>query len=106
MMLNGLASICRSHLEIRHVPWEGEKTAIRYLMAHDPDFLASFRACLAEQDRVRKVARFESLVERALAPAGTLWRPGITGVHLADTTEQPARVDDALAYWASLLGAR
>ena len=103
MMLNGLSSICRSYLLARHRPWAGEKAAIRHLMAHDPAFLANFRACLGETDRAKRMTLFESLVKEALAPIGPLWQPGSTSVYLAEENEQPARVDEALTYWDSLL---
>ena len=104
MLLNGQAAICKCYFQARHLTWQGEKKAIHHLMAADPEFLAQFRACLAEPDRGWKITLFESLVEHALAPVGPLWQPGSTSVYLADAAQQPERVDEALAYWETLLG--
>ena len=76
----------RCNPRLPHLPWAGEKAAIRHLMAADPEFLGHIRACLAEQDRAWKVAFIESPVARALAPAGPLWQAG-AGVYVPGTYE-------------------
>ena len=103
MLLNGLADICRSYYCVHELFWQGEKAALKYLQAHDPDYLALLQRCMAEPDRFQKVALFEQLVAKTLAPVGTLWHPGITAVYLRDTSKQPELVEEALLFWEGLL---
>jgi hypothetical protein len=103
MLLTGLSSLSRAYFQIRHLAWEGEKAALRYLQAHDPDFLMLLRACLAATMREHKLASFEKLVARAIAPAGHIWQPGTTAVYLKDSEQQSTQIQDALAWWERLL---
>jgi hypothetical protein len=103
MMLSGLSEVCRAYYTVRHLPWQGEKEAIRYLQDHDPGYLALFRECIAAVDRARRLNLYEQLVVHTLAPVGKPWTPGITAVYLRDTDQHPTHVDTALAFWESLL---
>lgn len=106
MLLTGLSGLCRAYYCVRHLPWQGEKAAIRYLQDHDPGFLAGLRDCIAWTDRKQKLRTYEQLVEDALAPAGGLWAPTITAVYLRDAEQHAEDVGTALSFWESLLSSR
>ncbi len=103
LLLSCLADLCRSYYIARGLLWQGEKAALRYLQHHDPDFLNSFRTCLAETDRRHKIAHYAQLLTTALAPIGALWMPGDTATYLRDPSAQPGKVDEALTFWEGLL---
>ena len=108
-LLYGLSDLMVGYFTVRRVPWRGEKAAIRYWREHDVDFLDRFRACLAERDRASKVACYEELAHRALAPMGGPWLAGTTTVAPGGgygTGEAPpaGTVEDALGFWRELIG--
>jgi hypothetical protein len=103
MMLSCLGDACRSYFCIRHLPWQGEKAAIRHLQSHDPEYLALLRDCIAATDRTHKLSLYEALTVRTISPSGTLWTTGTTAVYLADPNQHATHVDQALAFWVSLL---
>ena len=102
MLSAGLSEACRAYCQLRAIPWQGEKAALRHLQANDPAYLALLRACLAETNRPRRVQLYEQLVTAALAPAGEPWQPGITAIALDEPTYTAANVDAALEFWESL----
>lgn len=75
-LLYSLAEVMFAYFRVRGLPWRGEKEAIKYWSTDDPAFLADFRAYFAETDREQKVARYEALARRVLAPVGELWARG------------------------------
>ena len=97
------------YFTVRRLPWRQEKPAIRYLVAHDPDWLDRFRQCLAEPDRRRKIQQYEELARLTLAPVGELWAPGTTAVDpgpaygAGPEETPPGAVEDALAFWQGLI---
>lgn len=99
-LLFGLDQTLNWYFAIRMLPWHGQKEAVKYLMAHDPDFLDLLRKCLAETDRSKKVALYEQLVAKAVAPLGGRWPDGFTGVQVPQGTS----VEEGLAVWARLVG--
>jgi len=110
-LLYGLYDVVRAYFTVRDLPWRSEKDAIKYWMAHDPAYLAAFRVCLAETDRTRKVAGYEELAQRTLAPIGVLWERGTTIVGAGagwgagpDTLAVPIApaIAAAEAYWQAL----
>lgn len=102
MLCGSLHDICRTYYTARHLPWEGEKAAIRYLQQHDAAFLALLRECLAASDRARKLQLFEQLVAESLSPAGGLWAVGNTSVCLDGPEATERQVETALNFWESL----
>jgi hypothetical protein len=92
MALHGHMDVWYSYFTIRRIADTGEKDAIRYLQAHDPDFLSEYRQFIHETDRNVKFARYEKVAALALAPVGDLWP--------ADTTAM--NEDLMLARWTSL----
>ncbi len=110
-LLYGLNDVMQAYFTVRDLPWRGEKEAIVYWMAHDPAYLAAFRAYFAETDRGRKVARYEELARRTLAPVGILWARGTATVSAgtgwgagANTLDTPIElaIAAAHAYWQML----
>jgi hypothetical protein len=88
---------------LRGLPERGEKAQVRYLQAHDPEFLALFRQCLTEGDRDRRFALYQRLAGLTVAPAGGLWADDATSV-LPETggawqADAPAR---GLQFWEEL----
>jgi predicted nucleotidyltransferase len=102
MLSSGLNEACRAYCQLRGLPWQGEKAALRHLQAHDPAYLALLRATLAEPDRPRRVDLYEQLITATLAPVGETWQPGLTAVALDSPDHSPADVDAALEFWESL----
>lgn len=104
LMLAGvLSNLPRVYYRLRDLRWSGEKAAVRYLQAQDPDYLATLRACLAEKDRTRKVALYERLVSEMLAPVGPPWPGDATAVYLRGEAHKPENIDAILRFWSSLL---
>jgi predicted nucleotidyltransferase len=101
MLCGGLSDICRAYYQIRDLPWEGEKAALRYLQQHDAQYLARLRECLAASDRARKVELFEQIVADTLRPAGETWQPGCTAVCLDGPDQARVQVETALDFWQS-----
>lgn len=79
-LLYSLFEVVFHYFPVRHLPWRGEKTAVRYWQEHDPDYLALLNPYLAEGDRRRKAKLYEDLARRTLAPVGGLWDQGMTTV--------------------------
>lgn len=107
-LLFGLAEVMTAYFTVRGLPWQGEKEAILYWTAHDPAFLAQFRACLAEVDRGRKVAGYEQLARLTLAPVGELWARGTAMVGAgtgwgAGPDRLEGSIEDANAFWQALV---
>jgi hypothetical protein len=110
-LLYSLADVMTGYFTVRRMPWKGEKAAIRYWTDQDPEFLARFRACLAETDCRRKVERYKEVARLALAPLGAPWTFGTTAIALGPgygTGQQPSTESDpgeALAAWEALTAA-
>ncbi len=110
-LLYSVVEVKQAYFLLRRVPWRGEKFAIRYLTEHDPDFLDTFRRCLAEPARDKKVALYEELARKAVSSVGEIWERGRTvavpGPGFADPSLAPVvgTVESALAAWRDLLGA-
>lgn len=102
MLSGGLHDICRAYYQARHLAWEGEKAAMRYLQQHDSTYLALLRECLAASDRARKLQLFEQLVAESLSPVGGLWAVGNAAVCLDGPEVTQSQVETALNFWESL----
>jgi predicted nucleotidyltransferase len=76
--LYGPADLFFSYFSIRKLRWEGEKAAVRYLMANDPAYLVLFQKFIAEADRARKFQLYEKLAALTIAPVGALWDPDVS----------------------------
>jgi hypothetical protein len=107
-LLYSLSDVMVHYFTARRLPWRGEKAAIRHWAANDPDYLARFRACLAEPDRRRKAERYEELARLAFAPVGPLWEVGTTAVAVGagygtEAAAPAGDAADALAFWDALV---
>ena len=78
-LLYSLYDLVPAYFILRGLPWTGEKAAARHWQARDPEFMALLEAALTTADRRRKVALYEQLAARALAPAGAIWPSGGDG---------------------------
>lgn len=107
-LLYSLAEVMFAYFRVRGLPWRGEKEAIKYWSTDDPTFLADFRAYFAETDREQKVARYEALARRVLAPVGELWAKGTTLVGTgagwgAAPDVSKGSTADAHTFWRALV---
>lgn len=104
MMLTSCLSVTwRSYFDVRRIPWEGEKQAMRYWADHDREYLRTVRKCLETNDRNEKLAVYRELVERTLDPVGKVCKKGETAVILANSNSR-VDVQRTLQYWQSLFG--
>ena len=103
MLTSGISRLCRDYYRARGLVWEGEKAAVRFLQDHDPRYLNLLRCYLAESGRAEKVNFYRQLVEKTIAPIGPIWIRGQSAVYLRNMEEQPARVEEALAFWEELI---
>lgn len=102
--LYGTADLLFSYFDLRRIVWEGEKAAVRYLLAHDPDYLEQLREFIAERDLARKFALYEALAALTVAPVGAVWPEGVTVLALSGRPASPEAEDEALHLWDTLLG--
>ncbi len=106
-LLYSIFDLLTGYLRFRDIPWQGEKEAIRLLAAHDPEFLDTLHACLAEANRDRKVSLYEELAGRTVEPFARLWSGDATAVQLtADEPVTPETVERGLQFWEELIGER
>jgi predicted nucleotidyltransferase len=103
MSLYGVGNVLFSYFRIRKMLWEGDKAAVRYLMAHDPPYFALLQQFVRESDLHRKFAAYERIAAATLAPFGTVW----DGEPTVLWSDMPAAsweaVEQGLAFWDALL---
>jgi hypothetical protein len=102
MLTAGLPATWRSYFEIRALPWDGEKAAIRYWTQHDPEYYQIIQRCLEVGDRRERLAAYRLLVERTLQPAGKVLGLGETAVILSQPGAAPSDARTILEYWDTL----
>jgi predicted nucleotidyltransferase len=103
-LLSGVSDLWKAYFLIRQVPWQGDKEAIRYLMSHDPDYLALLQQCLAEASREGKVQLYAKVAELTLAPLGALWSYDATAIELrTEGDTQPEVLQAAFAWWEDVI---
>jgi hypothetical protein len=92
------------YFHLRGLPWQGSKAAMRWLAGHDPGYLSTFYAFLDASTRTEKLAIYEQLVERTVAPFGAVWPDQATAIQLADgSVVTPEQIERALAWWDAVL---
>ncbi len=103
MSLYGVSSVLYSYFRIRRLYWEGDKAAIRYLMAHDPSYFELLQQFLRESDPHRKFAVYERIAAATLAPISTLWvgEPTVLWNDMLPATWET--LEQGLAFWEALL---
>jgi predicted nucleotidyltransferase len=101
--LYGISTALFSYFRIRKLPWEGDKAAVRYLIAHDPEYFAMLQQCLREPDPHRKFAAYEQLAAATLTPIGDLWsgEPTVLWNDMVPATWEI--LEGGLAFWEELL---
>ncbi|HYF65561.1 MAG TPA: nucleotidyltransferase domain-containing protein [Herpetosiphonaceae bacterium] len=104
MSLYGVLNVLAGYFRIRRLRWEGDKAAVRYLMAADPGYLALVQEFVRESDPRRKFAAYERAAAATLAPIGDIWQ-GEPTVLWADFSP-PAwdTIEQGLEFWNRLLG--
>ncbi|NOZ29826.1 MAG: hypothetical protein GXP39_17500 [Chloroflexi bacterium] len=104
MALYGPLDLLFGYFAIRGLRWEGDKWAIRYLMAHDPEYLELLRVFIAEPDRGRKFRLYEELAARTVAPVGELWSGEVSVMEFEGRVGLEI-VEAASGFWDELIGA-
>jgi len=103
MSLYGVANVLLSYFRIRKLLWEGDKAAIRYLMAHDPSYFELLQQFLHESDPYRKFAAYERVAAATLAPISMLWDGEPTVLWNDIVPASWETVEQGLAFWHALL---
>jgi hypothetical protein len=74
----GHQDLWHGYFTVRGREWNGDKAAVRYLLAEDPAYLEVFERFLAAEAVEQKLALYRELAALATAPAGGLWARGAT----------------------------
>ena len=72
-LLYCLMDLLSGYFVLRGIPWKGEKAAIQYLQAHDPDYLASFQQAIRQSELTEKFRLYSLVVQRTTAEFGGIW---------------------------------
>lgn len=102
--LYGVSNVVFSYFRVRKLHWEGDKAAIRYLMAHDPPYFALLQQLLREPDLQRKFALYEHIAAVTLAPIGDPWSGEPTVLWSDIDSPTWVTIERGLAFWEELLG--
>jgi predicted nucleotidyltransferase len=102
--LYGIPSVLYSYFQVRGLLWDGDKAAVRHLMAHDPAYADLLMQALREPDPDQKLALYERLGAESLAPIGGLWQPETTVLWSDAVAASLESIDQGLALWEGLLG--
>jgi predicted nucleotidyltransferase len=100
----GVMNVMLAYFQVRRLLWEGDKAAIRHLMAHDPAFFRLLQELLRSSDPRRSFRLYEQLCRRALAPIGDLWQGEPTVLWNDSVAATPESVAGALVFWEELIG--
>ncbi len=103
MSMYGVNNVLLSYFRLRKLLWEGDKAAIRYLMAHDPAYFELLQQFLRESDLYRKFAAYERIAAATLAPRSTLWQGESTVLWNDLHPASWATVAQGLEFWESLV---
>mgnify|MGYP006293358441 CR=1 FL=1 len=101
--LYGPTDLLFNYFEIRNLTWSGDKDAVRYLMAHDSDYLELFRGFITEADVDQKLTLYEELARRTIAPVGDLWNHGTTALAVSSVTGDARSASSTLSFWDDLI---
>ncbi len=105
MTIYGAPELLWRYFEIRHIIWTGEKEAVRYLQANDPDYLQDYLMFLRETDDDEKFKLYEQLVDKASQPMGGRWQENHSYWILDDDEKiDEARKTRLRHLWRELLG--
>ncbi len=88
MVVYGTSDLWFGYFAQRNMEWSGDKTAIRYLSEHDPEFLQTFQQFAeGSQNRTAKFEAYERAASLATAPMGGIWPEGATVINLEETSD-------------------
>jgi len=87
------ADLWFGYFSVRRLSFTGDKAAVKYLLAHDPEFLVLYRQFIDATDPAQKMALYTQVAARATAPLGGLWPSGATVMNIRET----------LALWQQLI---
>ena len=104
MSLYGVSSVIYSYFRIRKLPWEGDKAAIRYLMAFDPEYFALLQQFLHAADPFLKFALYETIAQATLTPILQLWTTEPTVLWNDRVPARWETLQVGLAFWEELIG--
>jgi hypothetical protein len=105
MLTSCLPATWRAYFDVRGLPWDGEKAALRHWMEYDQGYMGVLHKCLAVVDRDERLSAYRELVERTLAPVGRAFGKGETAVILSGSADTVAVVQRTRRYWDALFGA-
>ena len=105
MSLYGVGAVLFSYFRVRKLLWEGDKAAVRHLMAHDPPYFELLQQFVRASDPRVKFALYERIAAATLAPIAGLWRgePTVLWSDMLPATWET--IEQALAFWEGLLSA-
>lgn len=104
MLTSCLPGAWRTYFDVRDLPWEGEKAALRYWSEHDQGYLQTVRRCMEIADRGDRLVEYRELVMRTLAPVGPVVDKGTTAVILSSSDDPAADLQGTLQFWNALFG--
>ncbi len=102
--LYGATNLIYSYFRVRKLPWEGDKAAIRHLMAHDMPYLELLQRFLREPDPQHKLDLYEQLAAATLAPLSALWNNEPTVLWNDSVPATREAIEQGLRFWEALLG--
>lgn len=103
MMLTAcLPGTWRAYFDLRMLIWRGEKAALRYWAAHDPEYLGLVRRYLETPDRPQRVTAYRALMERTIQPIGAPFSKGETALIMEDPMQHASHLRMTLDYWNGL----
>ena len=102
MVTSCLPGTWRAYFDLRGLIWQGEKAALRYWTAQDPEYFALVQKCLDTQDRLERVAAYRALMERTIQPIGAPFNKGETALLLEDPSNHASHLRMTLDYWNGL----
>ncbi len=103
MSMYGVSNVLLSYFRLRKLLWEGDKAAIRYLMAHDPSYFELLQHFVRESDPYRKFAAYERVAEATFAQCSSLWQGEPTVLWNDSLPASWETVAQGLAFWEDLL---
>jgi predicted nucleotidyltransferase len=95
-----LVELWEHYFLLRRLPAMSEKGRARWMLAEEPRFLAAYRACLGEPERLKKFEQFVELARETLQPAGGLWPADAAAAEANGGAQEAA---EALGMWEGWL---
>ncbi len=103
MSLYGVADVLFGYFRIRKLPWEGDKAAVRHLIANDPPYFELLQQFLRESNPRRKFELYEQVAAATVAPISDLWDGESTLLWNDTVPASRETVEQSLKFWEALL---